>query len=212
MKRFWFFFYGFPNIIGMALALLGLLTHIALVIASAKGGLLYWWVIVVGLYVLGWLVGWFFQNNDANLQFQHTLTAEQIEAELDSLIKKIKKRVPTEALTHVQGIRESVFAVLPDIVRGNFANHDLYTIKKTVFAYLPETLENYLKLPNVYATMHPIRDGKTAKVLLIEQLSLIDTTMQDVVKNIYNQDAQALLVNERFLQARLGRQHGFITR
>lgn len=202
VNKFWFFFYGWPNIVGMALMLLGLAVHIALMALSPKGGLLYWWVMVLGLYVLGWLVGWFFQNNDADLHFRQALTAEQIKAELDSLVRKIAKRVPEEALSHVKSIRESVAAVLPQIVAGSFGSHDLFTIKKTVFNYLPETLENYLRLPTVYANVHPIQNGKTAKTLLVEQLTIIDTTMSEVVQNIYNQDAQALLVNEKFLKSR----------
>jgi hypothetical protein len=51
--------------------------------------------------------------------------------------------------------------------------------------------------------VHPLRDGKTAKQILLEQLTLIDDTMKDVVVNIHRQDANQLLINQRFLEDRL---------
>lgn len=204
MTRFWFFFYSLGNIVGMALALLGLIVHLLLVIFSAKGGVLYWPIIVFGLYVFGWLVGYMLEDNDADLTFRNALTEEEIRNELDKLIKKIRKRVPAEALEHVVNIKEAVFTVLPDLLTGSaIGNHDLFTVKKTVFDYLPETLERYLKLPNVYAKLHKLQGGKTANTLLIEQLTVIDNTMQDIVKNIYAKDANQLMANQRFLEQRL---------
>lgn len=204
MTRFWFFFYGLPNIVGMALALLGLLAHIALVVLSAKGGMLYWPLIVLGLYVFGWLVGYIFENNDADLHFKNALTEEQIKSELEDLLKKIKKRIPKEAYEHVVNIKKAVVTVIPQLLaKKGIGNHDLYTVKKTVFDYLPETLENYLRLPSVYSKVHKLSNGKTADCLLIEQLTVIDTTMQDIVQNIYAEDANQLMANQRFLEQRM---------
>lgn len=205
MKNFWLFFYSLPNILGLAGLFLGLLAQIALLV-SASNGLLAWWLVIPACYVFGWLLGFIVQKKEAQLQFQQHLTAEEITEQLTKLLKKVKNRISPEAYVHLQSIQTSVQSVLPHLVAGQFGNQELFTIKQTVFDYLPTTLENYLKLPPAYTAIHVIQDGKTAKVLLNEQLALIDNTMQKVVHNIVSDDAQALLVNQRFLQSRLEQQ------
>ena len=46
-----------------------------------------------------------------------------------------------------------------------------FHVEQTIRGYLPNTLERYLRLPPVYARMHPVKDGKTAEVLLVEHLT-----------------------------------------
>ncbi|WP_230658692.1 hypothetical protein [Psychrobacter sp. I-STPA10] len=203
MKKFWFFFYGLPNIFGLIGLLIGLITQLILMLSSTLGGLLYWLPICLLLYALGWLLGWWIQDNDANLHFAQTQTAEQIEHELQQLLAHIKPRIPPQAYEHVKNIQTSVLSVLPHLVAGQFADQNLYTVKQAVFDYLPTTLENYLRLPTVYANMHPVNQGKTAKTLLIEQLATLDDALLKVTHNIFAHDVQALLANQRFLQTRL---------
>lgn len=206
MKKFWFFFYGLPNIFGMALLLVCLFLQLALMLLTPQGGLSYgyWLSLCVLLYAAGWVIGWWVQDNNADLQFERTVTAEDIADELQKLTKQIKGRIPEPALNHVQRIETSVLSVLPHIVSGEFANQDLHTVKQAVFDYLPTTLESYLRLPTAYATMYAIENGKTAKMLLIEQLSLLDKAVEDITHSILKNDAQALLANQRFLQSRIG--------
>lgn len=204
MQRFWLYFYDLPNIFGLACLLVALLGYMAFVLLGADfGSAMVLLVAVVLAYPLGWLLGVVLRKKETLLQFEQTLTAEQITAEMQRLLGKVKNRISPDAYTHLESIQASILSVLPQLVAGQFANQDLFTVKKTVFDYLPTTLENYLKLPTAYANRHVIQDGKTAKTLLTEQLALIDTSMQQVVHSIYNDDAQALLVNERFLQGRL---------
>lgn len=211
MNKFWFFFYGTPNILGLALMLLSLLLQLLLMIVFDAGvGAILLLPVSLLLYAAGWLVGWLFQPKNANLHFQNTLTSEEIENELKQLMRKIQGRVPPMAYEKVENIRQSVLAVLPQIVGSQVANQDLYTVKKTVFDYLPSTLENYLKLPAAYANMHTISDGKTAKELLIEQLTVIDDSLLKINNSIFSNDAQSLLANQRFLEQRLETVEDFI--
>ncbi len=204
MRRFWLFFYDLPNIFGLACLLLALIGYVVFVVMVGDfASALVMLFVVLLAYPLGWLLGFIVRKPETVLQFEQTLTAEQISEELNRLLKKVHNRISPEAYEHLQNIQNSVLSVLPQLVSGRFGNQDLFTIKKTVFDYLPTTLENYLKLPSAYANRHVIQDGKTAKMLLTEQLSLIDTSMQQVVHSIYNEDAQDLLVNQRFLENRL---------
>ncbi len=208
MNKFWFFFYGLPNIYGLAFSLIGLFLQAALMISGNALPTLFWiplWIpLCLGLYLLGWIMGWWVQNNQADLQFERTVTAEDIANELKKLSKQVKGRIPDAAYTHVQNIEALVLSVLPHLVSGKFANQDLHTVKQAVFDYLPTTLENYLRLPTAYANMHPLDNGKTAKTLLIEQLVLLDNGLQDITHSIFKNDAQSLLANQRFLQSRIG--------
>lgn len=204
MQRFWLFFYGLPNIFGLAFLLIALISYVWLALTTNDiSSTMVFLVAVILAYPLGWLFGFLIRKKDDMLHFQQTLTAEQITDELNRLMHKVKNRISPDFYTHLQNIQSSIMSVLPQLVAGRFANQDLFTIKKTVFDYLPTTLENYLKLPSVYASMHVVQDGKTPKMLLNEQLALIDNSMQQVVHSIYNEDAQALLVNQRFLENRL---------
>lgn len=54
-----------------------------------------------------------------------------------------------------------------------------------------------------------VRDGKTAKALLLEQLDLLDAKMKEIVTSVAENDTQALLVNGRFLEEKFGKQ-GFL--
>jgi hypothetical protein len=49
------------------------------------------------------------------------------------------------------------------------------TSRATALDYLLATLQNHLDLPRAYATLHPVKDGKTAHRLLLDQLELLDS-------------------------------------
>jgi hypothetical protein len=80
-----------------------------------------------------------------------------------------------------------------------------------VLRYLPETLANYVALPPVFRTTHALKDGKTARELLSEQLGLLDGKMKEIVANVAGADAQALLVNGKFLEMKF-QQPDFLVR
>lgn len=205
MKKFWYHVLSWPNIIGCGVALLGLALHLMLELMTRDGGIPFWFVIIPAMYVFGYLIGYLFQDNDAQLRFFYEQqNIEEIRTELDKLIKNTRKRLSPELFAKVQSIRASIEAVLPNLINTTSANHDLFTVKQTVFDYLPSTLENYLKLPTPYARMHKLRDGKTAQQLLDEQLTVIDDTMHKVVQNVFEQDVNELRINQRFLRDRLG--------
>lgn len=62
------------------------------------------------------------------------------------------------------------------------------------------TSQGYMNLPKAYANLQPVKDGKTAKQLLVEQLTLLDIEMKEVVQEVYRNDTQKLIAHGRFLQ------------
>lgn len=205
MKNWSFHLLGWPNIAGSALALLGLGTHLFLELTSANGGLPFWYALIPALYLFGYLLGYLLQDNEAELKFYYEQqNVEEIKSALNNLVKKTRRRLPKPLFSKVQHICQRIESVLPSLVNATATNEDLFTVKQTVFDYLPSTIESYLKLPTPYARMHKLYDGKTAQQLLTEQITVIDDSINEIVANVYANDVEALRTNTRFLRERLG--------
>jgi len=204
MERSWrlrtlLYFYSNANLLGTALALAGPLLLFAGVIGRG------WLPITAALYGAGVLLAG--RTRTAERAIEGSLTAEEILAALDRVVKQATPHLNADMAQHLAGLRASVADVLPRLV--DTAGDDFFTVRQTVLRYLPETLANYLELPPMFRATYPVKDGKTARQLLAEQLALLDEKMREVVANAAASDAQALLANGRFLEAKF-RQPDFL--
>jgi len=111
----------------------------------------------------------------------------------------------------LDSVRGSVGAVLPRLVGARSHDGDLYTVRETVLRYLPETLANCVALPPAFRLTHALKDGKTARQLLVEQLGLLDAKLREIVANAAASDAGALISNGQFLEMKF-RQPDFLAR
>ena len=75
-------------------------------------------------------------------------------------------------------------------------------VRATATTYLPDTLNAYLSVPAAYRNTVAIRDGKNARQIVVEQLTVLAAKMQEIAKNAVVDDAQALLANGTFLKER----------
>jgi hypothetical protein len=128
----------------------------------------------------------------------------QIAAHLNALVARTAKLVPANVLEIVQSIVRSLETILPMLDRENAAvsGADAFTIRQTALHYLPDTIAAYFKLSPEIRTTQPLADGRTAREHLIEQLTVLDTEMKAIVKNLAANDAAALLANGEFLRER----------
>ena len=188
------FLYSNANIYGCALALVG---PALLFLGLIGPG---WLFITAGLYAIGWLLGWMGRAPELERRIEDSLTVEQTLERLDALIRQVRSQLLPEMNAHLANIRGSVNEVLPRLVTTDSGASDLFTVRETVLRYLPETLANYVALPPVFRSTRALKDGKTARVLLGEQLALLDNTMGEIVANVAKADAQALLANGKFLE------------
>ncbi|CAN5442630.1 hypothetical protein BH10CHL1_BH10CHL1_10660 [soil metagenome] len=186
------YLYSTPNIVGSALGLLGLLLYFTGIINA------YWFLIVLGLYLVGVVVTP--RNPVYDLHLRNQLSVEAVQTELENLVRSIQNKVPKDILDKVISIKASIVSILPTIVDVNSGDYNIYVIRQTALEYLPGALQNYLNLPPAYATLHPIRNGKTAQQLLSDQLDLLDQKMKEVVDDLHRNDTQKLLVHGRFLE------------
>jgi len=204
--RLLLFFYGNPNIAGCALALLGPLLLFAGVIGPG------WLAITAGLYGVGWLLGWAGRRTpEVERLIEDSLTVGQTLERLDTLIGRVGPHLSADMNANLASVRTSVAEVLPRLVGARSFDADLFTVRETVLRYLPETLANYVALPPVFRTTHALKDGKTARQLLAEQLALLDGKMREIVANVAGADAQALLANGKFLEMKF-QQPDFLVR
>ena len=74
----------------------------------------------------------------------------------------------------------------------------------TATDYLPAAIGNYTRLPREWADSRPIENGRTSLMLLVDQLDLLGSTMDDILDAVVRVDADALIAHGRFLQAKFG--------
>ncbi len=75
-------------------------------------------------------------------------------------------------------------------------------IKQVLTVFLPELIQNYIRVPPAYARTHKV-DGKSMDLLLDEQLELLETHVQSIRDNVYSKDVEALRTNGRVLKEML---------
>jgi phage shock protein PspC (stress-responsive transcriptional regulator) len=132
---------------------------------------------------------------------------DEIERTLDSLIQRVSGTLPADIVKKVVSIRSSIQSVLPQLAHmGAGMTQEAYNVRQTATEYLPDALEKYMTLPEGFAETHVLSNGKTAKDTLLEQLDILDSTMKDLIGDLYQEDADALLIHGRFLKEKFADQ------
>ena len=204
--RLLLFMYSNGNIAGCALALMGPALLLAGVIGPGGG------FITAGLYAAGWAAGWAGRRApEIERRIEDSLSVEQTLEHLDKLVSQVQPLLTADMQQQLASVRTSVAEVLPRLVGARSHDADLFTVRETVLRYLPETLANYVALPPVFRSSHALKDGKTARQLLAEQLALLASKMREIVANVAGADAQALLANGKFLEMKF-QQPDFLVR
>ncbi len=108
----------------------------------------------------------------------------------------------------VARIDRLVRATLPRLAALGLGSADAYAVVATATSYLPEAVAGYLRLPRDWADTRPIDAGRTALMMLVDQLELLGSTMDKVLDAANRSDAQALIAHGRFLEAKFGAPSG----
>ena len=134
-------------------------------------------------------------------------TEDDIRAALDAVAQSLVSRnAPPVVRARVQRIDTTIRGTLPRLGDIGLGSYDGFSVMTTATDYLPEALDNYLRLPREWADTRPIEGSKTALMVLIEQLDLLAATMDQIFDAANRADAQALIAHGRFLEAKFG--HG----
>ncbi len=198
MTRLALFVYGNKNIAGSVLGIAALGAYFAGFIHE------WWYAIVAGAYGIGYIAAPGSPALETELSAQ--MSNAQIESGLIKLNDQVKPLLSADAYALVASISSSIVSILPNVTKTSIADEQLYTIRQTALTYLPQTLQGYLSLPPAFRNVAPLENGKTAKAALMEQLTLLDERMKDIVTAVVANDSQALLANGRFLADKLSQQ------
>ena len=112
--------------------------------------------------------------------------------------------VPAVVKSRALNVTRVVRATLPRLANLGLGSYDAYSVVATATDYLPEAIGAYLRLPRDWADSRPVEKGKTALLLLVDQLDLLGTTMDKIYDAANSTDASALIAHGRFLQEKFG--------
>jgi hypothetical protein len=189
------YLYSRKNLVGSMLALVGLALSLAGIVRAP-------WPAVV---ILFYLVAALLTPSSKAIELQAGIDANDIHQALDAQVRAATGKVPADVMARLLKIRHIILEILPRSGTLPPGSPEWFVIERTATSYLPRSLEGYLSLPRAYATLHPVRDGKTAKQILIDQLTLLENKMTEVADDVHRNDADRLLANGRFLEDRFSR-------
>jgi hypothetical protein len=193
VRRVETFLYSRRNIVGTLLALGGLALHFVGIVAGPL-----WLPITVGLYLIGVLVvpG----ERGLELRIGSAQDASEVRDGLDRLLRALRGKVAPDLYAKVQAIQASILRTLDmEATPGDGADPNVYLIRQTALAYLPDAFSTYLRLPRAVAERRTIADGRTPHDVLLDQLDLMDGRLADVADDMARHDSDKLLANGRFL-------------
>lgn len=159
---------------------------------------------------LNWVKGVDHKLEPEALESQHTVpTADDILQALNKTADMVHRaNLSGVVIARVDRVSKAVRDVMPLLEREGLGSQDSYAIMATATDYLPEALGAYLRLPREWADSRPVDRGRTALMLLIDQLDLLTATMDKILDAVARADATALVAHGRFLNARFGGQAG----
>lgn len=112
--------------------------------------------------------------------------------------------VPAPVASRVRRIDRVVRDTIPRLSRLGSGSPRAYTVMATATNYLPEAIGGYLRLPRQFADNRPVDRGKSSLMVLIDQLDLLASTMDQVFDAVCREDADALVAHGRFLAEKFG--------
>lgn len=191
-SRFWIFLYGKPNILGSIAGIIGVIMFFTGFIGS------YWLLIVIGLYWAGFFMAYALTpSKKVSFVDKSAIDVPSTISALDAFSKKLKLRVLSETHMKVDSIARTIGEILPRVENNPTQSSVIMQIASD---YLPKMFENYLSLPPTFARVHPVKDGKTSKDLLVEQLDILDSQIKKIASDVYSNDAEALARHGQFLK------------
>jgi hypothetical protein len=115
-----------------------------------------------------------------------------------------KSELPIDLQVKVEQIRRKVDVLLGFADRFPPFSQDLYLVRQTASDYLPRTINTFLSFSRDAVDRPVTAGGRTARDELKAQLELLDTKLDEIAQDLQRQDADRLLANRRFLEARFG--------
>ncbi len=190
------YLYSGKNIVGSTLALFGLVLFFTHVITAG-----FWPFVVGAMYAIGAVLA----PGPPKVALSGTsFDPDSIRRSLQRQMSIATGKPPPDLPPRPQDIADTIMGILPHYADFPPGSPDLFVVGRTATDYLPSALQAYLNLPRAYATLHKMPNGKTADQVLSDQLTLLDSKMNEVADAVHKKDSDALLANGRFLEEKFG--------
>lgn len=127
---------------------------------------------------------------------------------MPKLTQVTSKNLPKEFTTKLEAINQKAEKLLGYYGSGQIKDKGIvgeneFLVKKILDVHLPEAIADYQRLDNTRANQMAVgATGKTARALLSEYLDTINGQFDEMLDAMYEQNAQKLLVTNRYLQSR----------
>jgi hypothetical protein len=138
----------------------------------------------------------------------HVPTGAELLEQIDRIGPQIQGKVPSMVQARVDRITAILRDTVPRLDQLGGGSRDAHSVMATVTSYLPEALGAYLRLPRSFADRRPIEGGKSALLVLIDELDLLSATMDGIFEAVCQSDADALVAHGRFLEEKFGKGPG----
>ena len=120
-------------------------------------------------------------------------------AVLDRLVANVLGWVPETELATLRRIRDRAGLALPATDEPlDLTDHDTWLVRQICIDYVPRALDHYIALPSDLAS-EPVLDGRSARQVLDEQLTLIENRLDEMATRSYRREAGGLLTHARFV-------------
>lgn len=197
MLKFQKFIFSNKNIVGLicasvivSLGFLGIVKH-------------GWFLVAAIAYAFGYLVG----PKEKEIVFYH-IKGESMLDYIGFLNKFLRSsldnsKLPLEAKNILQSITKNAVELLTFLQEKDTvdsSSEEMINLKSIFDTYIPKLINQFSRLPQEYANNVKTSTGKTAKQMLLEQLTLLEKKIQEISYGMYEDDVTALKVNGRFLK------------
>ena len=154
-------------------------------------------------------------NNAIEAEFRATLNNDAADTPelatwretLRPLLNRLRERTTPETVDILEAIEEKLGFLLQRLNSNNeLLDLRPFEVRKIAFEYLPDAMNEYLRLPSAMTRTERLNGGKTAEESLHEQLRLLDGTLHDLARSLFEKDAKGLLVHGRFLKEKFAEQ------
>ncbi len=144
------------------------------------------------------------QPEQPRLELPPVKTSAELLEELDAFEASLDQRVPPAVSSRVARVTGTVRDIIPRLDQLGAGSYQAHSVIATATSYLPEAVGGYVRLPRKWADSRAISGGKTALMLLCDQLDLLGYKMEQVSDAVNRADAAALVAHGAFLAEKFG--------
>jgi|GEM_PF-686274 len=116
---------------------------------------------------------------------------------LEQRLAETQNNVGSEIL---QNIESKLTHILGNYGKKKEFDINTYEIDKIANEYIPEMINQYLKLPASHVRTRILSNGKTAEATINEQLTLLDEALGRIQESLLDEDSRLLSIHGRFLK------------